>query len=150
MQYTTAREEIRTIRVCFIKQIVLLPYKSDNKTAVQSERLFYYFNILEYPLPSCTQRDTRLKVAEEISVSDMIWLYVFPSNNNLAAWTRSAIFSTSLNVQRSSKKAAQSASFSNRRIAWYSWRTFSFLSISLPSLKSLPGHPGGRTSVFRW
>ena len=66
MQYTTAREEIRTIRVCFIKQIVLLPYKSDNKTAVQSERLFHYFNILEYPLPSCTQRDTRLKVAEEM------------------------------------------------------------------------------------
>ena len=40
----------------------------------RSGNFVYFFSSLEYPLPYCTHRDTRLKVAEEMSACAMTWL----------------------------------------------------------------------------
>ena len=69
---------------------------------------FLYSTSRLYPLPYCTQRETRDSVAEDISVSSITSLYVLPSGKRRAALIRCAICSTSLLVHISENKSRQS------------------------------------------
>ena len=63
----TCTEPNHSVQVLFYSEFSV-------KNRSQRKGGFCYFSSLEYPSPYCTHRETRLKVAEEISAWAMTWL----------------------------------------------------------------------------